>query len=101
VGVMIGEFGVYNKTPHDVALALLEDCLANYKKAGLGWALWNFDGPFGIVDSQREDVDYEDWNGRKLNRKILDLLQRLGTGTAHWQRNWNYIKRFDVVEVAP
>jgi len=76
VGVMIGEFGVYNKTPHDVTLAFLEDCLKNYKKAGFGWALWNFDGSFGILDSGRADVDYEDFHGHKLDRKMLDLLQR-------------------------
>jgi hypothetical protein len=76
VGVMIGEFGVYNKTPHDVSLAFLEDCLKNYQKAGFGWALWNFDGPFGILDSGREDVDYEDFHGHKLDRKLLQLLQR-------------------------
>lgn len=76
VGVMIGEFGVYNRTPHDVSLAFLEDCLKNYQKAGFGWALWNFDGPFGILDSGREDVDYEDFHGHKLDRKMLELLQR-------------------------
>jgi hypothetical protein len=76
VGVMIGEFGVYNKTPHDVALAFLEDCLKNYQEAGFGWALWNFDGPFGILDSARDDVDYEDFHGHKLDRKMLELLQR-------------------------
>lgn len=76
VGVMIGEFGVYNKTPHDVTLAFLEDCLKNYREAGLGWALWNFDGSFGILDSERDDVEYEDWNGHKLDRGMLELLQR-------------------------
>jgi len=76
VGVMVGEFGVYNKTPHDVTLAFLEDCLANYKKAGFGWALWNFTGPFGILDSDRSDVHYENWQGHKLDRKMLDLLQK-------------------------
>ena len=57
-----------------VTLAFLEDCLKNYRKAGLGWALWNFDGSFGILDSGRKDVAYEDFHGHKLDRKMLDLL---------------------------
>jgi endoglucanase len=73
---MVGEFGVYNKTPHHVTLAFLDDCLKNYERAGFGWALWNFDGPFGILDSERGDVEYEDWEGHKLDRQMLELLQR-------------------------
>jgi len=76
IGVMVGEFGAFNKTPHDVVLRWMEDCLANWKKAGWGWALWNFRGSFGILDSGREDVIYEDFEGHKLDRKMLELLQR-------------------------
>jgi len=76
VGVMVGEWGAYNKTPHDVTLRWMEDCLRNWKRAGMGWALWNFRGSFGIIDSGRADVEYEDFNGLKLDRKMLDLLQR-------------------------
>jgi endoglucanase len=76
VGVMVGEWGVYNKTPHDVTLRFMEDALANYQKAGWGWALWNFTGDFGLLDSKRGDVEYEDWEGRKLDRAMLDLLAK-------------------------
>lgn len=76
VGVMVGEWGAYNQTPHDVTLRWMEDCLKNWQQAGLGWALWNFRGPFGILDSGRADVQYEDFKGHKLDRKMLDLLQR-------------------------
>jgi hypothetical protein len=76
VGVMVGEFGAYNKTPHDVTLRWMEDWLKNWQEAGWGWALWNFRGPLGVLDSQRADVDYEDWQAHKLDRKMLDLLQR-------------------------
>ncbi len=75
-GVMVGEFGAFNQTPHDVVLAWMEDCLQNWQKAGWGWALWNFRGSFGILDSGRKDVDYEDFHGHKLDRKMLDLLQK-------------------------
>ncbi|MBX3176635.1 MAG: cellulase family glycosylhydrolase [Candidatus Hydrogenedentes bacterium] len=75
-GVMVGEFGVFNQTPHDVALRWMEDCLRNWKEAGWGWALWNFRGSFGVIDSGRADVEYEDWRGHKLDRAMLSLLQR-------------------------
>jgi endoglucanase len=75
-GVMVGEWGAYNKTPHDVLLRWAEDCLGNWQKAGWGWALWNFRGAFGILDSGRADVPYEDFAGHKLDRKFLQLLQR-------------------------
>jgi endoglucanase len=75
VGVMVGEFGAFNKTPHKVVLDWLRDCLALWKEAGWGWAIWNFYGGFGILDSGRADVTYEDWRGHKLDRRLLDLLQ--------------------------
>ena len=76
VGVMVGEWGAYNKTPHDVMLRWAEDCLANWREANWGWALWNFRGPFGVLDSDRGDVQYEDFEGHQLDRKFLVLLQR-------------------------
>ena len=75
VGVMVGEFGAHNQTPHAVVLPWMRDCLSSWKEAGWGWALWNFRGSFGILDSGRSDVDYEDWRGHKLDRAMLELLQ--------------------------
>jgi len=75
VGVMVGEFGAYQHTPHDIVLRWMGDMLANWKEAGWGYALWNFRGSFGILDSGRSDVAYEDFNGHKLDRKMLQLLQ--------------------------
>lgn len=74
--VMVGEFGVYNRTPHDVALRWMETQLKRWKKLGIGWAMWNFRGSMGILDSGRADVTYEDFHGHKLDRKMLDLLRR-------------------------
>lgn len=76
IGVMVGEWGAYNKTPHDVVLRWMNDCLDNWKAAGWGWALWNFRGSFGVLDSGREDVSYENYQGHKLDRKMLELLQK-------------------------
>jgi hypothetical protein len=74
--VMVGEWGAFHKTPHEVTLHWAADCLANWKDANWGWALWNFRGPFGILDSERDDVRYEDHQGHKLDRRFLELLQK-------------------------
>lgn len=74
--VFVGEWGAYNKTPHGVALAWMEAWLKEWQAARFGWALWNFRGSFGVLDSGRTDVTYEDWHGHKLDRRMLELLQR-------------------------
>ena len=74
--VIVGEWGSYRYTSHDVVLRWMKDCLGNWKKAGFGWALWNFRGDFGILDSNRSDVQYEDFRGHKLDRAMLNLLQQ-------------------------
>ncbi len=75
VGVHCGEAGCHHHTPHAVFLAWLEDLLAVLRGHGIGWALWNFRGPFGVLDSGRGDVDYTDWHGHRLDRALLSLLQ--------------------------
>lgn len=74
--VMVGEFGAMNTIPHDCFLAWAEDYLKIWKELGWGWALWELDSAFGIFDSGRKDVEYEDFHGRKLDRKLLNLLQK-------------------------
>jgi hypothetical protein len=43
---------------------------------GIGFALWEFRGDFGILNSRREDVQYEDFHGQKLDKKLLELLKK-------------------------
>jgi endoglucanase len=74
VGVHVGEWGAFNRTPHDVALAWMRDFLEIWEEMGWGWALWNFRGPFGVLESGRRDVAYEDFHGLKLDRRMLELL---------------------------
>jgi endoglucanase len=76
VGIIVGEWGAYNSSPHEVTLKWMEDSLINYRDVGLGWALWNFRGSFGILDSERKDVQYENFHGHKLDRKMLTLLEK-------------------------
>jgi endoglucanase len=75
VQVHVGEWGCFNKTPHAVALAWMTDCLAVWKQAGWGNAMWNLRGAFGVLDSERADVQYEDFKGHKLDRKMLELVR--------------------------
>jgi endoglucanase len=75
VGVHVGEWGAFQHTPHEAVLAWMKDCLELWQEAGWGWAMWNFRGSFGILDSGRSDVAYEDFNGHRLDRKMLELIQ--------------------------
>ena len=75
VGVHCGEGGAFNQTPHEVFLHWFRDVLVILTSHGIGYALWNLRGSFGILDSGRKDVEYEEWHGHKLDRKLLELLQ--------------------------
>lgn len=76
VGVHCGECGCFNRTPHDVFLAWFGDVMEILEGYGIGYALWNFRGSFGVLDSGRGDVEYEEWHGRKLDRRLLSLMQK-------------------------
>ncbi len=70
-----GEMGCYKHVPPQVTLAWFDDALDVLGELGAGWALWNFRGPFGILDSERPGTKYEDWRGHQLDRPLLNLLQ--------------------------
>jgi len=76
VGVHCGECGCWRETSHEVFLAWFEDVISVLAGHKIGYALWNFRGDFGILDSGRKDIEYEDWHGHKLDRKLLSLLQK-------------------------
>jgi endoglucanase len=76
VSVHVGEFGAFSMTPHPVVLAWMRDLMSQWKDAGWGWSMWNFRGEFGILDSDREDVKYEDFKGHKLDREMLELIKQ-------------------------
>jgi endoglucanase len=75
-GVHCGECGCWKKTPHDIFLAWFGDVVDILTKNGIGYALWNFRGDFGILDSGRADVNYTEWYGHKLDSKLLELLKK-------------------------
>lgn len=75
VPVHVGEWGCFTATPHDAMLGWMTDLLALWQEAGWGWAMWNLRGAFGVVDSQRPDVRYEEFRGHRLDRRLLELLR--------------------------
>lgn len=74
--VHIGEFGCYKETPNDVALQWFEDILSLFREFGWGYSLWNFEGPFGIVDHGRPGARCESWHGYQVDRELLDLYMK-------------------------
>ncbi len=75
IGVHCGEGGAFRYTPHAVLLAWLRDVLEILAAHNIGFALWNFRGSFGVLDSERADVDYVPWHGHQLDRALLELLR--------------------------
>lgn len=74
--LLCGELGTWNHTPHSVTLAWMQDLLTLLTQNHIGYALWNFRGSFGILDSQRPDVAYKNIDGELLDEKMLALLQQ-------------------------
>ena len=72
--VHIGEFGCYNQTPNDVALRWFTDLFSLYQEFAWGYSMWNFEGPFGIIQHGRPDAVYEDMDGYSVDRQLFDLM---------------------------
>ncbi len=76
VSIHFGEMGCYKHTPPEVVLAWFNDTLDMIGELKSGWALWNFRGPFGVLDTERPGTKFEDWQGHQLDRPLLTLLQK-------------------------
>ena len=76
IPIHFGEMGCYKHTPPDVVLAWFDDTLSVLGDLHSGWALWNFRGPFGVLDTERAGTKFEDWHGHNLDRQLLTLLQK-------------------------
>ena len=50
--------------------------MAKWRSRGYGWAIWDYDGPFGFVDSGRPDAEYIEVMGRKVDKKMLELMRQ-------------------------
>lgn len=71
----IGEMGCNRYTPPKLVHAWFNDALDVIGKLNSGWALWNFRGPYGVLDTNREGTAYTDFHGHKLDQTLLKILQ--------------------------
>lgn len=72
--IHIGEFGCFKHTPNDIAIRWLTDLLSVFKEFGWGYAMWNFHGPFGIIEHGRPGTKLEWVAGYHVDRALLDLM---------------------------
>ena len=72
--IHIGEFGCFNHTPNDIATRWLADLLSVFREFGWGYAMWNFQGPFGIIEHRRPGAKLETIAGYHVDRALLDLM---------------------------
>jgi aryl-phospho-beta-D-glucosidase BglC (GH1 family) len=78
IPVMIQEFAVYNKTPHDVTADYLTDVVSIFNLNHTGYAMWNLIGTMGIINSERTDMTYEPYRGKQLDRQLTSIMQGSG-----------------------
>ncbi len=72
--IHIGELGCFKHTPNDVAMRWYADLFRILKEFRWGYALWNFKGPFGIIEHGRPGAKYECLSGYQVDRALLDLI---------------------------
>lgn len=72
--IHIGEFGCFKHTPNDVAMRWLADLLSIYREFGWGYAMWQVEGPFGIIKHGRPGARFESVKGYDVDRILLDLM---------------------------
>lgn len=75
VRVHIGEFGCYERTPNDIALAWFQDLFGLFREYGWGYALWNFAGPFGIAGHRRPGARFARVDGFDVDIELLALMK--------------------------
>lgn len=72
--IHIGEFGCFKHTPNDIAMRWLSDLLRIFHEFGWGYAMWHFQGPFGIIEHGRPGAKMEPVAGYNVDRALLELM---------------------------
>ena len=72
--IHIGEFGCFKHTPNEIAIRWFTDLLGVLKEFGWGYALWHFEGPFGIINHGRPGASFESIRGFHVDRLLLELM---------------------------
>ena len=76
--VHVGEMGAWPGFAHDVYLDYCRDVVDLLAENGIGYALWAFRGPFGVIDNGFADAEYETYHGLSLDRQLADILKNEG-----------------------
>lgn len=76
VEVHVGEFGCFNQTPNADALRWLSDLFFLWREFGWGWAMWNFEGAFGIIGHGREGARFRTIDGYEVDADLWHLMGR-------------------------
>jgi len=74
VNIFIGEFGCYNRVANHQALRWFEDLLSLFAEWQWGYALWEFKGPFGIIEHGRPNTICTEIDGYMVDKALLELL---------------------------
>ncbi|MDY7102842.1 MAG: cellulase family glycosylhydrolase [Actinomycetota bacterium] len=72
--VHVGEFGCYEHTPNEDALRWFADVFALLREFGWGFALWELEGPFGIIGHRRPGARFERRGDYDVDVELLDLM---------------------------
>ncbi len=72
--VHVGECGCYTKTDNEAALAWFADLFSVFRELGWGYALWNFNGDFGICGHGRGGTRWEKRGGFTVDRDLYELF---------------------------
>ena len=70
----IGEFGCYRHTPNDDALRWFTDLFGLFGEYGWGYALWQFEGPLGLIGHGRPGARIERRDGYDVDADLLALM---------------------------
>lgn len=60
LGLYCGEFGVITKAPLAWRQAWIRDAVETFESLGIGWALWDWKGDFGVVDRDLRSLGIEE-----------------------------------------
>jgi endoglucanase len=55
-------------------MAWFRDLFVLYHEYRWGYALWNFEGAFGVVEHGRPGAHYEEYRGYNVDRELFDLF---------------------------
>lgn len=73
--VHVGEMGAYSALPPEVRTRWLRDALGVLVDNGIGWALWNLRGPFGITDLGPREAGSGSWGSSDIDGELRDVLE--------------------------